>query len=470
VTQKILLVICAFYVIAVIVAIMLSRRTMRDVNRIVRGVRELSSDSTKTLDKAGGELGEVVDSINTMVADIAQAHREHEALLLAEAANLAQRDFLARMSHEIRTPMNGVLGMTRLAQNAKTEEQRLEYLDKIHASASLLLGIINDILDFSKIEAGKKELETRPFDVKETIVNIGDLIRPRTREKGLDLLVIEEGSVPAMAVGDGLRLSQVLLNLLGNAVKFTKEGSVTLTIRAQAVPEGDLRIDCSVRDTGIGMDAAQTAQVFKPFTQADSSTARQFGGTGLGLSISKALVELMGGEITVRSEPGKGSEFSFYVIFAPYNGEAEERYRIPDAAAVQSYEGFTALVVEDNDINREIAKALMTEMGFETDLAEDGEEGVEAFLRKDYDVIFMDIRMPVMDGLEATRKIRQLEAAHNQIEPPAHPARVPIIAMTANAMQEDREASLEAGMDGHISKPIIIEEVQEILYRTLIQK
>jgi CheY-like chemotaxis protein len=265
----------------------------------------------------------------------------------------------------------------------------------------------------------------------------------------------------------------VLLNLLGNAVKFTKEGSITLSIGAQMTPEGALRIDCSVRDTGIGMDAEQTANIFKPFTQADNSTARRFGGTGLGLSISKALVELMGGEITVDSEPGKGSTFSFFVLFKPYDGETEERQRIPDAASLQSYEGFTVLVVEDTDINREIAKALMSEMGFETDLAENGEEGVEAFLRKEYDLIFMDIRMPVMDGLEATRKIRQLEAGRDQIEQPAHqthPAHVPIIAMTANAMQEDREASSEAGMDGHISKPIIIEEVQAILYRELIRK
>jgi signal transduction histidine kinase len=469
-TQRILLLICAFYAIAVIVAILLSRRTMRDVNRIVKGVRELSINNTKILEKADGELGEVVDSINTMVADIARAHKEHEALLVAEAANLAQRDFLARMSHEIRTPMNGVLGMTQLAQHAKTEEQRLEYLDKIHASASLLLGIINDILDFSKIEAGKMELETRPFDLTEAVENIQDLIRPRTSEKGLDLIVLTDESVPKMAVGDGLRLSQVLLNLLGNAVKFTKQGSITLTVRAQQMPEGALRIDCAVRDTGIGMDAEQTANIFKPFTQADNSTARKFGGTGLGLSISRALVELMGGEITVKSEPGKGSEFSFYVMFRAYDGETVDTQTLPDAAALQRYEDFTILLVEDNDINREIAKALLTEMGFQMDSAENGEEGVEAFLQKDYALIFMDIRMPVMDGLEATRKIRQLEQERNQAHPETHPARVPIIAMTANAMQEDREASEESGMDGHISKPIIMEELQAILYRTLIQK
>ncbi|MDR0875392.1 MAG: response regulator [Clostridiales Family XIII bacterium] len=469
VTQGILLLICAFYVIAVTIAILLSRRTMRDVNRIVKGVRELSSDHTKVLKKANGELGEVVDSINTMVADIAQAHKEHEALLMAEAANLAQRDFLARMSHEIRTPMNGVLGMTHMAQNAKTEEQRMEYLDKIHSSASLLLGIINDILDFSKIEAGKMELERRPFDLGEVIENIGDLIRPRVSEKDLDLVILKDESVPDMAIGDGLRLSQVLLNLLGNAVKFTKEGSITLSIRAQTTADGDLRIDCSVRDTGIGMDAEQAAHVFTPFTQADSSTARQFGGTGLGLSISKALVELMGGGITVTSEPCGGSDFSFYVLFAPYDGEAGNRHLTPDAAALQSYEGFTVLVVEDNDINREIAKALMSEMGFETDMVENGEEGVEAFLQKDYDLIFMDIRMPVMDGLEATRRIRGIETNRNRTEPEAHPSHVPIIAMTANAMQEDRDASEASGMDGHISKPIIIEELQAILYRMLIQ-
>ena len=469
-TQKILILICVFFAVAVFLAIMMSRRTMRDVNKIVKGVRELRFDLTKRIEPTYGELGEVVDSINLMVSDIEKATKEHEALLVAEAANLAQRDFLARMSHEIRTPMNGVLGMTRLAQRAKTDEKRMEYLDKIHSSASLLLGIINDILDFSKIEAGKMDIEIRPFNLKEILENINDLIRPRVKEKGLRLIIDVDDSVPEMAVGDGLRLSQVLLNLIGNAVKFTETGSVTLSVKAREMQDSVIRIDCAVKDTGIGMGEEQTANVFKPFMQGDNSTARKFGGTGLGLSISKALVELMGGELSVTSKPGKGSEFSFFVLFGVFAGKPEELNVIKDFDTMHHFDGFTLLVVEDNDINREIASAILSEMGFETDFAENGEEGVKAFMEKDYDLIFMDIRMPVMDGLEATRRIRRIEEERNSSNPDEHPAHVPIIAMTANAMKEDREASQESGMDGHISKPIIMEELQAVLYQKLIQK
>jgi signal transduction histidine kinase/CheY-like chemotaxis protein len=462
-TNRILIIMGVFYVLSVALTILLSRRTMRDVNRIVRGVRELRFDLTKTLDKADGDLGEVVDSINAMAVDIARANEERKALLMAEAVNVAQRDFLARMSHEIRTPMNGVLGMTRLAKNATTEEQRLDYLEKIHLSASLLLGIINDILDFSKIEAGKMEIEKSPFSIAQIIDNIQDLIRPKMDEKNLQLVISVDESVPATAVGDGLRLSQVVLNLLGNAAKFTLEGSVTLEMKSQPLPSGALRLDCLVRDTGIGMNAQRQDELFKPFIQADNSTARKFGGTGLGLSISKALVELMGGSITVKSEPNKGSEFVFFIELEPCAGEAEEKPEVYDAAANRRYDGVPLLVVEDNEINREIAGFLFEEMGFSVDFAENGEEGVDAFLKKTYALIFMDIRMPVMDGLDATREIRRIER-----ETAAVPARrVPIIAMTANAMREDQEASKEAGMDGHVSKPIDVDELRAVLYQFL---
>jgi CheY-like chemotaxis protein len=224
---------------------------------------------------------------------------------------------------------------------------------------------------------------------------------------------------------------------------------------------GHLRLHCAVRDTGIGMDEAQQQSLFKPFTQADSSTARKFGGTGLGLSISKALVELMGGTIILKSSPGAGSEFSFDVILEVAVDE-DEADVAEDVYATQRYEGFTLLLVEDNEINREIAGEILSDMGLSVEFAEDGEQGVEAFVKKEYDIIFMDIRMPIMDGLEATRHIRQIEQ-----ERPGN-QHIPIIAMTANAMQEDRKASKEAGMDGHISKPIIIEEIRFALYKTLI--
>jgi signal transduction histidine kinase/ActR/RegA family two-component response regulator len=468
ITRSILLAMCVFYVLSIAIAIVLSRRTMRDINNIVKGVRELRFDLTNPLPETDGELGEVVDSINAMAADVAKANEEHEALLMAEAANLAQRDFLARMSHEIRTPMNGVLGMTMLAKNAKTEEQRLEYLEKIHTSASLLLGIINDILDFSKIEAGKMEVENRSFHLRNTIENVRDLISPRIEEKGLELIVSVDESVPERAVGDGLRLSQVLLNLLGNSVKFTSEGSITLRVSTQSLPSGSVRLDCSVQDTGIGMSTQRQEDIFKPFAQADSSTARRFGGTGLGLSISKALVELMGGEITLTSIESKGSSFSFSIELSPSTDVDEDR--VEEAIHNHSYEGYSVLVVEDNEVNQEIADAVLTDMGLKLAFAGNGVEGVAAFLEKDYDLIFMDIRMPIMDGLEATRRIRELEKERSLLASGSeHPLHVPIIAMTANAMLEDREASREAGMDGHVSKPIDIAEIQAVLYDTLLR-
>jgi signal transduction histidine kinase len=464
ITNSILLVLFLFYIVSVCAAIALFRRTMRDINHVVKGVRELRYDLTKTLADTGGDLGEVVDGINAMAADILKANEERKAHLMVEAANQAQRDFLARMSHEIRTPMNGVIGMTLLAKTAHTEEQRMEYIDKIHLSATLLLGIINDILDFSKIEAGKMAIEKAPFHIEKIIENVRDLILPKADEKGLRLNIAADASVPKTIIGDGLRLSQILLNLLGNAVKFTVSGSVSLDLRAEPAEDGRMALHCTVRDTGIGMDARQLEGVLKPFTQADNSTARIYGGTGLGLSICKALVELMGGCLSVTSALGEGSAFSFFVVMDPYEGDADPDAPAGDEIADRRYDGHTLLVVEDNEINRVIAETLLTEMGFAVDLAENGRRGVDAFLEKSYDLIFMDIRMPIMDGLEATREIREAEEARvsfaaNDVRPP----RVPIIAMTANAMREDRELSRVAGMDGHIAKPIDLAEIRSVL-------
>ncbi|MDR1490578.1 MAG: response regulator [Desulfovibrio sp.] len=380
---------------------------------------------------------------------------QRRALALAEAANQAQRDFLARMSHELRTPMNGVLGMTRLAMQANPPEAQMEYLKKIQSSASLLLGIINDILDFSKIEAGKLEIENHPFNIREVVENIRELVLPRIAEKNLRLIIEIADSVPVYAVGDGLRLSQVLLNLIGNATKFTMHGAISLTMNAKHHKDGRIRLNCMVQDTGIGMSSEQQETLFTPFSQADASTSRRFGGTGLGLSISKALVELMGGAISVSSQPGEGSIFSFFV-------EIEAAGDMPEQAAEKEkswedvrFDGKKFLLVEDNAINQEIALAILEELGAEVDVADNGEDGVNAFLANDYYLILMDVRMPVMDGLEATRRIRASDKADA--------VSIPIIAMTANAMREDREASKQAGMDDHIAKPIDVDELKGVL-------
>jgi signal transduction histidine kinase/ActR/RegA family two-component response regulator len=444
---------------AFVPALLLSRRAVQDVAHIVDGIRSLHDDLNIRLPEAAGELGEVSRSINAMAEALQKADAQHRALAAAEAANAAQRSFLARMSHEIRTPMNGVLGMTRLAIQSGPPPAQLEYLKKIQASAGILLGIINDILDFSKIEAGKLEIDRHIFRPREMAENIRELILPRVREKNLRLDIMTADSVPEFVKGDDLRISQVLLNLLGNASKFTAEGGISLYMEADPGAEGYLRLHCTVSDTGIGMSAEEQESLFQPFVQADASTSRKFGGTGLGLSISKALVELMGGTIHVSSAPGKGSRFSFFVEL-----ESVEPGSVSLAQGEKPWDnlhcdGRCFLLVEDNAVNREIAVAVLDGFGAETDTADNGEEGLKAFLGKDYDIIFMDVLMPVMDGLEATQRIRASGKADALT--------VPVIAMTANAMREDREESRKAGMNGHIAKPLDVDELKKTVYEML---
>ena len=404
--------------------------------------------------------------------EVATDVTERNALAIAEVANRAQRDFVARMSHELRTPMNGVLGMTQLAMQADPPPAQMQYLHKIQSSASLLLGIINDILDFSRIEAGKLSIEKHIINIHEIVGNIIELILPCTREKNLDLIVDVDDSVPELAVGDGLRFSQVLLNLLGNAAKFTLSGEVELHLRAERLddalltggefPRGAIRLYCEVKDSGIGISEEQQIALFRPFTQADVSTSRKFGGTGLGLSISKALVELMGGVIELQSEEGKGSVFSFHIDLGLTEtlagGTKEEQAQWETVTC----KGRKILLVEDNEINQEIAESLLKAFGATVDAANNGQLAVQSFLQNDYDLIFMDVRMPVMDGIEAASIIRKSDKHDSKT--------VPIIAMTANVMREDREACSEAGMNGHVAKPIDVIELKKILYTYLGEK
>lgn len=450
-----------FFVIAIAVSMLLSRRMMHNMDTIISGVKAMRSDLTVRIPDINGDLSVVSQSINNMADHLEKNAKEHEALLLAEAANIAQRDFLARMSHEIRTPMNGVLGMTMLAMQAESHEKSKEYLQKIQSSATLLLGIINDILDFSKIEANMLQLESSSFAPRKAIGNLLELLAPRIKEKGLSFKLSIDNSVPDMAIGDELKLSQTLLNLLGNAVKFSLQGYISLTVRAEGPKDDRFRLVCTVSDTGIGMSQSQIEKLFKPFSQADSSTVRKYGGTGLGLSISKAFINLMGGDISVQSAPGEGSIFEFYVWLGCCGSqEAPPTDTGGDVQALR-YDGIKALLAEDNEINQEIAVAILSDLGLVCDIAENGKSAVEMYRENTYDVIFMDIRMPVMDGLEATQIIRRLEAENGAR------IRIPIIAMTANAMKEDRELSACAGMDAHVSKPIDIEEINRALYQVM---
>ena len=397
--------------------------------------------------------------------DIRMQKRTEEELRFAkdaaEQAAKVKSDFLARMSHEIRTPMNGVLGLTHLAlENSPPPRQKM-YLEKIQASARILLGVINDILDFSKMESGKFHLERTRFSFPGMLSTVVDLFQGQAETKALRFVLDREEGIPPFVIGDELRLSQVLLNLCSNAIKFTDQGEVVLRIGVAEQNEGTVWLRFSVSDSGVGMTEEQLAGLFQPFTQADTSTTRKYGGTGLGLVISKLLVEMMGGEIGVKSAPDAGSTFQFTIPLEKADAPeaAGEAAQSPEATEGGSRDlrGLRVLLVEDNEINQEIAVALMESLGLSVLVAGNGAEALSLLADHDVDGVLMDIQMPVMDGLTAARRIRETgrEGVRN----------LPIIAMTAHAMQEDRGKSLDAGMNDHITKPIDVRELRARLDR-----
>ena len=373
----------------------------------------------------------------------------------AEAAARVKSEFLARMSHEIRTPMNGVLGLTHLALAGSPPPEQKKFLEKIQASARILLRVINDILDFSKMESGRFSLEHARFSFSDMLTTVADLFRAQAEEKGLNFSVDMDTRIPAYVVGDELRLSQVLLNLCGNALKFTEHGEVVLHIRLDREVGDTVYLNFAVTDTGVGMSSVQLEGLFQPFTQADTSTTRKYGGTGLGLVISKLLVEMMQGTIQVTSTPGRGSTFQFTIAVEKTD---DQKVAIPSAKAEQteaSLEGLRILLAEDNEINQEIAVALLENLGVSALVAGSGAEALELLEKEDVDGILMDIQMPVMDGLTAAQNIRRY--GRDGVRD------LPIIAMTAHAMQEDREKSFAAGMNDHLTKPIDIQELRDKL-------
>jgi two-component system, sensor histidine kinase len=434
-------------------------------NRLARerGARQqaekLLEDRSLALYQAIQALRASADNLEQQVQERTQSLQV--ALAAAEAATEAKSRFLATMSHEIRTPMNGILGLSELLLQTPLSEAQTGFAQTIQRSGHSLLVLLNDILDFSKIEADQLSLEQVPLGPADELRHAMDLLEPQARAKGLAFTAAVAENVPAAVLGDPVRLRQVWLNLLGNAVKFTERGQVRAELTLSPDRAGWLR--ASVTDTGVGVSAEAQARIFQPFVQADSTVTRQFGGTGLGLVISRRIVELMGGRLWVQSTPGKGSTFFFEwpVEVAdeshPAKGASEpvdQGTRVPPTVLPP----LLVLLVEDHPVNRQLALAQLHLLGLsDVDVALDGELALERVRHRAYDVVLMDMQMPRLDGLAATRALRQLPL----------PAQPWVVAMTANAFDEDRRACLDAGMDDFISKPATLTALRGAFTRFL---